>query len=65
MGIKKKETDHKNACMKQRMSDWWEAGKGSPLSVRYGIIWPCGFYRVVTWQTSPTDGIHFLYFTFP
>lgn len=23
---------------------------GSPLRVRYGIIWPCGFDRVVTWQ---------------
>lgn len=60
------------------MRDWpqkicvWKRGwaieggrEGSQLSVRYIIIWPCGFYRVVTWRTSLTDGIHFLYFTFP
>lgn len=51
-------------CVKQRMGDGGR-GEGSPLSVWYSIIWPCGFYRVVTWRTSPTDGIHFLDFTFP
>ena len=36
---------------------------GSPLSVRYSIIWPCGFYRVVTWRTSPQTV--FISFTSP
>lgn len=59
------ETDHKKRCVWKR--GWAIEGgrEGSQLSVRYIIIWPCGFYRVVTWRTSLTDGIHFLYFTFP
>ncbi len=37
--------------------------EGSPLPVRYSIIWPCGFYRVVTWRTSPQTV--FISFTSP
>ena len=54
----------KKMCMKERMSGRGEAARrGEPLSVRYSIIWPCGFYRVVTWRTSPQTV--FISFTSP
>lgn len=42
---------------------WREVERGSRRSVRYSIIWSCGFYRVVTWRTSPQTV--FISFTSP